>query len=249
MATIFPREDKTELLFKKILEDEDACRHLSETFYGAIDPDQSLVGGYLKPQEFVKALFDAYVNRDLSALLMALTQNSMFDLLRNSYLAPFRFNEDGKENPIILTDDNGKLRQDLEIHVPDADYERFHREFRIMEDCKMYLAHGYRLNHAYDEKTMKVVEMKSFEHYGVLLIYDLPDTVKKKETEAEAYASVLDIVLKLQKELPTATVYYGQDAVKKGERGYDELGVFLHQHLLKSNFDRNLATVTKILRG
>lgn len=249
MSTIFPREDKSELLFKKILEDEDACARLSETFYGAIDPDQTMVGGYLKPQEFAKALFDAYTNRDLSALLMALTQNSMFDLLRNSYLAPFRFNEDGKENPIILTDDDGNLRKDLDVEVPEADYERFHREFRHMEDCKMYLAHGCRLNHAYDEKTMDVVEMKSFDHYGVLLIYDLPDTVKQQETEAQAYAAVLDIVLKLQKEFPSATVYYGQDVVKKGERGYDELGVFLHKHLLKKNFNRNLEVVTKILHG
>ena len=73
--------------------------------------------------------------------------------------------------------------------------------------------------------------------------------MKQQETEAQAYAAVLDIVLKLQKELPSATVYYGQEVVKKGERGYDELGVFLHKHLLKKNFNRNLEVVTKILHG
>lgn len=249
MATIFPREEKAELLFKKILEDDDACGRLCETFYNAIDPNQTIDSGYLKPKEFVTALFNAYTNRDLTALLMALTQNSMFDLLRNSYIAPFRFNEDGKENPIILTDDDGNLRKDLQIKVPDADYERFHREFRYMDDCRMYLARGCRINHAYDSGTMNVIEKKSYEHFGVLLIYDLPDTVRKQETEAQAYAAVLDIVLKLQNELPSSTVYYGQDVVKEGERGYDELGIFLHRHLFIKNFDKNLATVEKILKG
>ena len=31
---------------------------------------------------------------------------------------------------------------------------------------------------------------------GVLLIRELPDTVKLKETEAEAYSAILDIVIK-----------------------------------------------------
>ena len=40
---------------------------------------------------------------------MAITQNTMFDLLRNSFLIPYRFNADGKQNPIIMTDDKGML--------------------------------------------------------------------------------------------------------------------------------------------
>ena len=34
---------------------------------------------------------------------------------------------------------------------------------------------------------------------GILLIRELPDTVKLKETEAEAYAAVWDIMIALEK--------------------------------------------------
>ncbi len=44
------------------------------------------------------ALFQAYQNKDLSAFLMAICGNSMFDLLRNSFLIPIRFNDKGKTN-------------------------------------------------------------------------------------------------------------------------------------------------------
>ena len=37
MATIFPREEKAEMLFDKILENPEACRRLKSTFYDAID--------------------------------------------------------------------------------------------------------------------------------------------------------------------------------------------------------------------
>lgn len=33
MATIFPREEKAEQLFEKILENPDACERLKDTFY------------------------------------------------------------------------------------------------------------------------------------------------------------------------------------------------------------------------
>lgn len=48
---------------------------------------------------------------------MAVCKNSMFDLLRNSFLAPFRFNADGQVNPYLLTDEDGNLIQTKEIHV------------------------------------------------------------------------------------------------------------------------------------
>ena len=49
----------------------------------------------------------------------------------------------------------------------------------------MYLAYGYRKRHAYDEDTMEVEEYKMGEHIGVLLVYEIPDSVKEKETEAQ----------------------------------------------------------------
>ena len=57
-SMIFPREEKAEMLFGKILEN-------------------------LPAKQFTSALFDAYENKDLTAFLMAVCQNSMFDLLRN----------------------------------------------------------------------------------------------------------------------------------------------------------------------
>ena len=82
VETIFPREENAEHIFEKILENEDACERLRELFYEefANSGDRDL-----SEKQFVKALFDAYQNRDLSAFLMGICGNSMFDLLRNAY--------------------------------------------------------------------------------------------------------------------------------------------------------------------
>ena len=76
METIFPREEKADLLFDKILKDPEACERLMQTFYGEIDSDLELVGGYLPPEQFAKALFDAYKNRDLTAFFMAVCKTA-----------------------------------------------------------------------------------------------------------------------------------------------------------------------------
>ena len=166
-STLFPREEKAELLFEKILKDPEACRRLTETFYESMDADTDIECGYLPPEKFAYALLDAYKNRDLTALLMAICQNSMFDLLRNSFLAPFRFNADGQENPVFLTDEKGNFLREKGIHVSDRDYDRFRRIYREKPGVKMYLAYGYRKRHAYDEATMEVEEYKMGEHIGV----------------------------------------------------------------------------------
>ena len=44
----------------------------------------------------------------------------------------------------------------------------------------MYLASGYCKYHGYDEGSMDVVEYHYNQHLGLLLIYELPDTVKAK---------------------------------------------------------------------
>lgn len=248
MSTIFPREEKTDLLFKKILENPEACRILTDTVYDELDPDSDGAVRYLGPEHFTRALFNAYTNRDLTALLIALTGNSMFDLLRNSFLIPFKFDEDGSNNPIILSDENGHLRSDLPIEVPDKDYERFHKEYRQITDCRMYLAYGWRLHHVYQPDTLDVVTQKYDEHFGVLLMYELPDTLKQQESEAEAYASLLDMMIALQTELPGATVYYGQDRVHEDGNVYDGMGIFLSKHHLVPSFEKKLETVTGIVK-
>lgn len=247
MATIFPREEKVDLLFEKILGNPKACERLMETFYEEMDTDQEMTGGYLPPEKFAHALLDSYKNKDLTAFLMAVCQNSMFDLLRNSFLAPFRFNQDGKENPVILTDDDGNLKKNNKIKVSEKDYNRFKNVFRKAEKEKMYLAYGYRKKHLYDIETMEIEECEMGEHTGVLLVYELPDTVKEKQTEAQAYAEVWNIMMKLQDELPRSFVYYGQDAIQDGNTRYDELGVFLPIHKFFDLLEKNIETADYIV--
>ena len=132
MATIFPREEKAEMLFDKILANPEACRRLKRTFYDAIDSGDEFVTENLPAKQFTAALFDAYENKDLTAFLMAVCQNSMFDLLRNAFLIPFKFNADGQTNPNFLTDEEGKLLENLPIHVKEKEYEKF----RVIQDQK-----------------------------------------------------------------------------------------------------------------
>ena len=94
--TMFPREDHADILFQKILNDPWACDRLMETFNeNLVYNDEFDVS--LPAEKFAKALFNAYTNRDLSALLMCLCNNTVFDLLRNSYIIPYRFNCARKE--------------------------------------------------------------------------------------------------------------------------------------------------------
>ena len=87
METIFQEKKMQSIYLKKILENNDACERLRELFYEefANSGDRDL-----SEKQFVKALFDAYQNRDLSAFLMEICGNSMFDLLRNAFLIPMR---------------------------------------------------------------------------------------------------------------------------------------------------------------
>ena len=239
MATIFPREEKAEMLFDKILANPEACRRLKRTFYDAIDSGDEFVTENLPAKQFTAALFDAYENKDLTAFLMAVCQNSMFDLLRNAFLIPFKFNADGQTNPIFLTDEEGKLLENLPIHVKEKEYEKFRKVYQKRDKVKMYLAHGYKKRHCYDSETMETQEYKMGEHDGVLLIYELPDTVKEKKTEAEAYAAVWDIMMELQKELPNSVVYYGQDFLQEEGKRFDEMGVcFVRQNSCKDKSKR-----------
>lgn len=246
-STLFPREEKAELLFEKILKDPEACRRLTETFYESMDADTDIECGYLPPEKFAYALLDAYKNRDLTALLMAICQNSMFDLLRNSFLAPFRFNANGQTNPYILTDEDGKLIPDIKFHVSDKNYEQFFKVFQKSEQVKMYLAYGFRKRHCYDRDTMEAQEIRMGEHIGVLLVYEIPDTVKMQETEAQAYAAIWDILMDLQKSLPRSVVYYGQDSMENKGNRYDALGVFLPMYHFRKALEKNIDIANKIV--
>ena len=245
MATIFPREEKAEMLFDKILANPEACRRLKRTFYDAIDSGDEFVTENLPAKQFTAALFDAYENKDLTAFLMAVCQNSMFDLLRNAFLIPFKFNADGQTNPIFLTDEEGKLLENLPIHVKEKEYEKFRKVYQKRDKVKMYLAHGYKKRHCYDSETMETQEYKMGEHDGVLLIYELPDTVKEKKTDA----AVWDIMMELQKELPNSVVYYGQDFLQEEGKRFDEMGVFLPLEHFSDRLERHIEKADQIVYG
>ena len=106
MATIFPREEKAEYLFDKILENSQACERLMETFYESVESDGEYSGEVLPPEKFAKALFDAYKNKDLTAFLLAICQHSMFGIFLEMHTL-FRFVLMLTDIPIlyILTDD------------------------------------------------------------------------------------------------------------------------------------------------
>ena len=94
-------------------------------------------GTDLSPLQFTEALFNCYTNKDLSAFLMAITQNTMFDLLRNSFLIPYRFNADGKQNPIIMTDDKGMLLPEFADSVHEKDYQHFYNIYQNLHNLSL----------------------------------------------------------------------------------------------------------------
>ena len=82
---------------------------------------------------------------------------------------------------------------------------------------------------------------------GVLLIRELPDTIKLKETEAEAYAAVWDLMIKLEKSLPMSYIFYGQDTLIDKNKRYDEIGIFLPDSLFLKNLERHVKRAEDII--
>lgn len=246
MSTIFPREEKAELLFEKILSNPKACRQLQQVFYEELESGDEVVHANLSSQEFVASLLSAYANKDLTAFLMAICQNSMFDLLRQAHLAPFKFNADGEQNPILLTNEEGELLDQDQIKVHPKDYQRFKKVFKTHDHMHMYLANGYRKKHSYNPDTMQVESFKTDEYTGILLLYECPDTIQK-ETEAQAYAALWDLMMEFQEQLPHAIIYYGQDGLEEGGQRYDELGVFLHLKHFHDRLEQNIEKANQIV--
>ena len=230
--TLFPREEKSDILFKKISEDKWACEKLMETFCS-----------YLFSNDGVDL-----PDSPSSTFLMAICQNTVFDLLRNAFLIPYRFNADGKQNPMIMTDENGMLLPEYKRSIHEREYRHFHEVYTDLGAPKnIFLAQAYRYSHSYTSDDMEPEQNILEKNNGVLLIRELPDTVKLKETEAEAYSAILDIVIELQKELPMSYVFYGQDSLVEDNTRYDEIGVFLpNSHFLK-NLERHVSKAEAII--
>ena len=245
--TIFPREEHADVLFQKILADPWACDKLFETFCNDLFSNDELEDS-LSADEFCQALFRAYRNRDLSAFLMAISKNTLFDLIRNSYLIPYRFNADGKTNPVIMTDENGVLLPEFKNCIHEKEYQHFREVYNHFDrKKKMYLAQAYRYSHSYRDDDMNIKQQVLEKNTGVLLIRELPDTIKLKETESEAYCAVWDLMIQLEKELPMAFVFYGQDSLVEQNNRYDELGIFLPNSIFLRNLEHHVKKAEAII--
>lgn len=181
---------------------------------------------------------------------MGICQNTLFDLLRNSFLIPYRFDADGKQNPVIMTDENGQLLPAYKGTAHEKEYRHFHEVYKDLGNQKnIYFAQAYRYSHEY-QSDYKDVKQKILEkNMGVLLIRELPDTVKEKETEAEAYSAVWDLMIELEKNLPMAYVFYGQDSLVENNNRYDEIGIFLPNSIFLKNLERHVAKAEEIIYG
>ena len=222
MASLFPREEHAEALFRKILSSEAAQQQLYDAFCTEQENTEGDIGS-----TFPQALLQAYENRDLSALLISLCGNTMFDLLRTAYLIPYRFGGKSGSNPRLLTDETGAPLDGCEISPRTLrKFADIRRQHTLPPRSALYLADGSHLRHLYDED-MQVQEIMSPPRCGILTLYALPDTAEQGLTEAEAYNIVWDAFNALQETCPTAMVFYGQDTGFKKERAYDELGVLL----------------------
>ena len=147
MASLFPREEHAEALFHRILSNPGAEQQLYETFCMEQE-NASFEDGGGAECSFAKALLQAYENRDISALTIALCNNTMFDLLRTAYLIPYRFRGKNGGNPRLLTDANGEVREEYRNAVSARELRKFHdiyRQHLSVPRAALYLADGSHL--------------------------------------------------------------------------------------------------------
>lgn len=238
MSTIFPREEKAEALFDKISNDPRACKRLMNAFYEGIacDEDSSVEEERVLPDKkvFTDALFMAYKNKDLSAFLMAVCGNSMFDLLRNAFLIPLRFNDKGKENPVLLSDVNGNINE--KMHIP----EMKKHMFKKIQKENIYLAYGFLEQHSFQED-MSIQTIENESHLGILLIQDMPKMVHEKLSDAQIYSVIWDYMMKLEDLLYNAFFYCGD------LNGKYRLGVFLPLTHFEHNLEKNIEVAQGVL--
>ena len=249
--TIFSREENTEALFQKILSDPWSCERLQDTFSDDLSDED--IKDPLSPEKFAEMLLSSYNNRDLSALLMGICRSTVFDLMRNSSIIPYRLNADGKENPLIMTDENGILLPEHRKMVSDKKYKHFLEVYNDINETgiadDIYFARAYRYKHSYRENGTAVKQDVVDRAYGALLVRPFSDTLESKKSEAQAYADIWDIMSSLEKSIPGAFVFYGQGALIKDGKRYDEMAVLIPDHIFSKNLKRTVKKAKAILYG
>ena len=246
-----PREEAVEAIFSKILQSPNACARLSEIFYEHLDDDNRIPDS--DPEQFAKIFFSAYENQDINALLLEVCQRSMFDLLREAYLIPKRFNGKAGMNPLLLTDADGGL---IEQVVTEEGKGVSHHEFAKFQEVlqnhhcaprsKLYLADGFDIIRSYTEQ-LNIEEKLCNRRRGILALYALPDTAALGMSEAQAYAIIWDAFCSIQKSAPSSMVYYGQETGSKDGQKYDEVGILLPIHEFEKQMLHHLEEVDGIV--
>lgn len=227
MLKKIPRETEVEEVFEKILQSPEACERLEETFYDRFSDEN--ISPDTRSQHFARALFSAYEEQDISALLLEICQRSMFDLLREAYLIPKRFHGKAGDNPVLLTDAEGNMLETSARRISSHEWNKY-QEILKNHTCalrsKIYLADGYDIVRRY-KNNLEIEEDFVNPKRGILILYALPDTAALGMSEAQAYAIIWDAFQQIQKCALSAMVYYGQETGVKNERKYDEIGVLL----------------------
>ena len=58
-----------------------------------------------------------------------------------------------------------------------------------------------------------------------------------------------DLMIQLEKNLPMAYVFYGQDSLVENNNRYDEIGIFLPNSIFLKNLERHVAKAEEIIYG
>ena len=116
METIFPREEKADLLFDKILKDPEACERLMQTFmeklirilnwWEDIFHRNSLLRHCLMP-----------IKPGSDSILMAVCKTACLTYCATHFWHRSALMRTDRINPYLLTDEDGNLIQTKEIHV------------------------------------------------------------------------------------------------------------------------------------
>lgn len=84
--------------------------------------------------------------------------------------------------------------------------------------------------------TMEVKDYRMGEQLGVLLVYELPDTIKMKETEAQSYVAVMDLVSNCRKNCQNPLFIMDKNVLKKKASILMNLEFFFHLHIFQNDW-------------
>ena len=159
----------------------------------------------------------------------------MFDLLRNAFLIPLRFNDKGKENPILLSDEDGNIIES-DIHIPESKKHMFKK----LVEKNRYLAYGFLEQHSFKED-MSIRTIQNESHLGILVVQEMPEEVHEKLSDAQIYSGLWDSMMKLEDLLYNAFFYCGDF------KGKYCVGVFLPFTHFEHNLEKNIEVSNSIL--